>query len=334
MIAGYRLTRRWTIHQEAGHIGRMHWLRRRSIFLAGALAAVLASGERVKAACVIAHQADVPVQIVAGVPVVGVEVNGVTLPFVLDTGAQRSLVTVAAVGRAALRLDDWASTTIKGISGYERHRNADPASLMLGGIALRRRTVAGDSTLTVGPLPQSALANHDIAGLLGVDFLGGFDLDLDIPHGLLSLYRVSGCAGRFLPWPSGYEAIAASAPIRDVLTIPVGLDGVPLRAEIDSGSAIWLLTASGISRMGLSAEVLAHDPGGSVSGVGRFAVAMHRHRFGTLRIGAERIATPVVWAAPVHVLPVVDLLLGGDWLRQRRVWFSYATSQIFVAMGG
>jgi hypothetical protein len=61
---------------------------------------------------------------------------------------------------------------------------------------------------------------------------------------------------------------------------------------------------------------------------------MHRHRFGTLRIGAERIATPVVWAAPVHVLPVVDLLLGGEWLRQRRVWFSYATSQIFVPMGG
>jgi Aspartyl protease len=320
--------------QNAGHIGRMQRHRRRSIFLAGAFAAVLASGVRAKAACEIAHQADVPVQVAAGVPVVGVQVNGVTLPFVLDTGAQRSLITDATVQRAAVRLDVWADTTVKGISGYERHRNADPASLTLGGITLRRRTVAADSTLTVGPLPQSVFANHDIAGLLGADFLGGFDLDLDMPHGKLSVYRVSGCTGRFLPWPGGYEAVAATAPIRDVLTIPIELDGVPLRAEIDSGSSIGLLTATGISRMGLSAAVLDQDPGGSVSGVGRFAVATHRHHFDTLQIGAERISAPVIWAAPVHVLPIVDMLLGSDWLRQRRVWFSYATSQIFVATGG
>lgn len=193
------------------------------------------------------------------------------------------------------------------------------------------------STLTVGPLPQSAFASHDIAGLLGADFLGGFDLDLDMPRGRLSVYRVTGCAapslGRLLPWPTSHTTLAASAPIRDVLTFPVELDGVPLRAEIDTGSAIGLLTASGIDRMGLSAAALAHDPGGSVRGVGRFAVVMHRHRFGTLEIGGERIAAPAVWAAAVHVLPIVDLLVGGDWLRGRRVWFSYATSQIFVATG-
>ena len=312
----------------------MQRLRLRSILPALALAVGLASGVSAKAACTIARLADVPVQVAAGVPVVGVQVNGVTLNFVLDTGAQRSLVTDATVARAAMRLDEWADTTVKGISGYERHRNADPASLLLGGIALRRRTLVGDSTLTVGPLPQTSFAGHDIAGLLGADFLGGFDLDLDEPHGTLSLYRVTRCAGRFLPWQSGYDTIAASAPIRDVLTIPVQLDGVPLRAEIDSGASIGLLTATGIVRMGLNEAVLANDPSGSVSGVGRFAVATHRHRFNMLRVGAERIAAPMIWAAPVHVLPVVDILLGGEWLRQRRVWFSYATSQIFVATGG
>ena len=42
----------------------------------------------------------------------------------------------------------------------------------------------------------------------------------------------------------------------------------------------------------------------------------------------------MIWTAPVHVLPIVDLLIGGDWLRGRRVWFSYATSRIFVVTGG
>jgi hypothetical protein len=312
----------------------MQTLYRRCTRLAGLLLGAFLAAGPARAACVVAHQADVPVEVVGGVPVVGVQVNGVTLPFVLDTGAQRSLVTDATVQLAGLRLDEWASTTVKGISGYERHRNADPSSLMLGGIVLRRRTLARDSTLTVGPLPQSALADHGIAGLLGADFLGGFDLDLDIPQGRLTLYRVIGCAGRFLPWPAGYAAITASQPIRDLLILPVELNGVPLRAEIDSGAAVWLLTASGIDRMGLSPDVLAEDAEGTVSGVGRFTVAMHRHRFGTLKVGTERIAAPAIWAAPVHILPIVDMLLGGDWLRQRRVWFSYATSQIFVAKGG
>ncbi len=302
------------------------------------LIALLALGSGANAACAIAQQAEVPVRIVAGVPVVDVQVNAVALPFVVDTGAQRSLVTVATVQRAALRLDDWAETTVKGISGYERHRNADPASLALGGIALHRRTLARDSTLTVGPLPQGALAEHAIAGLLGADFLGGFDLDLDMTRERLALYRVTDCTarslGQSLPWRPGHAAIAASAPIRDVLTIPVELDGVTLRSEIDTGSSVTLLTASGTDRMGLSAEVLAHDPGGTANGVGRFAVTMHRHRFGVLQIGGGHIAAPVIWAAPVHVLPIVDLLLGGDWLRGRRVWFSYATLQIFVAAGG
>ena len=142
----------------------------RQVWLVGLLIAGMALVPAADAACVVAKQETVPVDIVSGVPVVSVQVNDVALPFVLDTGAQRSLVTDATVQRADLRLDEWASTTVKGVSGYERHRNADPASLRLGGITLRRRTLAANSTLTVGPLPQTTFAGQNIAGLLGVDF--------------------------------------------------------------------------------------------------------------------------------------------------------------------
>src|SRR5208283_1623354 len=134
-----------------------------------------------------------------------------------------------------------------------------------------------------------------------------------------------------LPWPPGYDMIVASQPIRDILIIPVELDGNTLRTEIDSGSAIWLLTASGIARLGLTPELLARDPAGAMNGVGRFTVGTRRHRFDTLRVGAERIAGPTIWAAPVHILPIVDMLLGETWLHDRRVWLSYATSRVFVA---
>lgn len=283
------------------------------------------------AACTVAREAEVPLQILSGVPVVAVQVNDTTLPFVPDTGAERSLVTEETVERAGLRLDQWASTMVQGISGYVRHRNADPTALSLGGIPLRRRSLAADQTLTVGPLPQAGFTAQGIAGLLGSDFLSAFDLDLDIPRRRLALYRVESCTGRFLPWVGEYDTIPASQLIRGVLTIPVMLDGIPLRAEIDSGASIWMLTATGMFRMGLTPEALAQDPGGEVNGVGRFAVAMRLHRFKVLAIGKQHITEPEIWAAPVHGLPIVDLLLGRDWLRRHRVWLSYATSRVFVA---
>jgi hypothetical protein len=39
----------------------------------------------------------------------------------------------------------------------------------------------------------------------------------------------------------------------------------------------------------------------------------------------------VIWVAPIRLTPIVDMLLGADWLAARRVWISYATRQLFVA---
>jgi hypothetical protein len=58
---------------------------------------------------------------------------------------------------------------------------------------------------------------------------------------------------------------------------------------------------------------------------------MHLHRFGELHVGMDTTRDPMLWVAPVHVVPIVDMLLGADWLRSRRVWISFATKQIFVA---
>jgi hypothetical protein len=59
---------------------------------------------------------------------------------------------------------------------------------------------------------------------------------------------------------------------------------------------------------------------------------MRLHRFAELRIGPDVSRDPRLWVASAHVVPIVDMLLGVDWLRSRRVWLSYATRQFFVAV--
>ena len=113
--------------------------------------------------------------------------------------------------------------------------------------------------------------------------------------------------------------------------MPVTLDGKPLRALLDTGSGASLLAAPGMYRLGLDQAGLSGDPAGQISGLGPRMVVVHRHRFASLRVGDLLIEPPMLWVEPIRLTPIVDMLLGADWLAARRVWISFATQQVFVA---
>jgi hypothetical protein len=284
-----------------------------------------------RAACVVDNKATVALDVTGGTLTVPVEVNGVVATLILDTGAQRSLVTEAAVHRLGLARDQWVGTTMSGVGGIESRPNADPRSLTLGGVPLVRRTLSRDTSLTVGIIPRTHVGNRVIDGVLGRDFLSLFDLDLDVPGRRLTLYQEHDCAGRFLPWQSPYEAVPVTLPAENALIVPVTLDRTPLRALLDTGATSSLVAAPGIFRLGIQPASFASDPADQVSGLGPHMVTMHRHTFRGLRVGGETTASPVIWIAPVHLTPIVDMLLGADWLATRRIWISFATRQLFVA---
>ena len=288
-----------------------------------------------RAACAIQQRAAVPMLLAGTTPLVAVAVNGTEGWFVVDTGASRTAVTPEAVTRFGLVLDEWTATTTMGAGGIERRRNALPRSVTLGGMALWRRSVARDNTLRVVTLPRAEAGGRTIAGLLGRDFLSGFDLDLDFPRGTLTLLAVSGCAGhvppgRFPPWPEPYTAIPVESPVDNALVVPVDVEGTRLRALLDTGASRTLIAAPGMARLGLGLDRLKDDPREVVSGAGPHAVTMWRHRFGPIRVGPDIWDAPAFLVAPIPLRPIADLLLGADWMMGRRVWISHATRQVFI----
>jgi predicted aspartyl protease len=282
------------------------------------------------AACVVQQRTSVKLQIVGTVVLVPVEVNGISGSFILDTGAAQTVVTPAAVNYFGLALDEWTGSTMRGVGGVERRRNADPRSVELGGVPLHRRSLARDATLRVATLPRSMVGERQINGLLGRDFLSLFDLDLNFPQQALTLYDVRGCTGRFLPWTEPYLSVAVENPTESALVVPLVLDGVPLRALLDSGASRSLIAAPGMAHLGLSFAQLQGDPSQVVSGLGPHTVTMWQHKFHDLQIGSENVANPVFLVAPIQLQPISDMLLGADWLLGRRVWISYATHQLFA----
>jgi hypothetical protein len=107
----------------------------------------------VHAACRVEQRSMVPVDEVNGHLLVTVQVNEVPATFILDTGAERTLMDEKAVRRLGLERDGWVASAVRGIGGIEERPNALPRSLRLGSAMLRRRTLTEDTSVTVGPLP-------------------------------------------------------------------------------------------------------------------------------------------------------------------------------------
>ncbi len=281
------------------------------------------------AACRVETLARVPVTVAGRSPLVTVQVDDQPARFILDTGAERSVVSEAAVRRLGLPRDQWVGTTMSGIGGVDRRPNALPRSLSLAGVKLVRNTLNHDTSLVVTPGLRGV--SPDAAdGLLGRDYLFAFDLDLNMPDRVLGLEAVHGCSGSFLPWNSPYAAVPVTEVVGAAVVMPVSLDGRPLRALLDSGASSSLLAAPGMFKLGLDVAHVADDPSDVVSGLGPRSVVMRRHRFASLAVADQVADRPEVWVAPVHLSPIVDMLLGMDWLLDHRVWISNATRQVFV----
>lgn len=295
------------------------------------LCLTLAAGlTRPAAACEAKPQATVPLIVVGARLLVAVAVNDRPATFQLDTGATRSLVTPDATRRLGLVRDRWVGATVRGIGGIERQSVADPSSLAVGGIPLRHRNAIGDRTLTVAPLGLASAGGRTVDGLLGRDFLSSFDVVLDVSARRMTLWAVSGCAGRFLPWHVAYDAITALPAYGDALVLPVQANGTTLRALPDTGASRTLIAAPGLARLGLGVGT----PAGQASGVGRRTRAVWTLRLSSLRVGNETMRDKEVLGGEFRVFPIVDMVLGADWFATRRVWLSYATGQVFVAKPG
>jgi len=255
--------------------------------------------------------AAIPLDLANGRCVVSVLLNGRPARMVLDTGAERTVVTPSTVQRLGLRKDIWVDSTMRGAGGMlETHANADVDWATIGGTALFQRPSTPGLSLSV--------ANFDLGdadGLLGADVLRHYALDLDFPRAQLTLRPANQTVPRT-------GAVQLSPLHGDLLLAPVQLDGHSLLALVDTGASVSLINARGLYRLGLTPQQLEQDqPLSTTSLGGKFLGRMHR--FAELRLGALTIIKPWMLAARIPEL-AFDLTLGLDVLGRQRVFLSYA----------
>jgi len=254
-------------------------------------------------------------------------IDGQPVRLLVDTGAERTVLTGAAVARLRLSHDTQHLTHSFGIGGSSSSWDAIIPGIVLGQTRFPVEHVA------VGDFTIDHVSGPPADGLLGADILLAFDMDIDAAAQRLTLYRIRRCADAAPPWREPAVRINGLETRHDRLLVPITLDGVAGMAILDTGAQSTTIGMAMASRLGLSAASLATDQTIMAHGAAPRPLAVHLHQFRELLVGDARIEAPTLAVVP-NDPAVGDALLGGDFLRDRRVWLSFATRRLFVSSGG
>nr|WP_294507619.1 retroviral-like aspartic protease family protein [uncultured Rhodopila sp.] len=277
--------------------------------------------------CSLSLIAQIPLKVQDHLLVVPAGINGKWVHLVIDSGAERTTLSDAAAERLGLPHDPRYRTHSLGIGGHTVTMDADLDRLVLGGVHFPVERVA------VGTFTLKSEHGLNADGLLGADILLAFDLDIDVPHGTLTLYRARLCPQAAPPWKEPAVEIPGIGTRKDRLLLPIELDNVPGMAILDTGAGRNVIGADMARRMGLNEQTLATDPRIRQRGVGPNEATAYVHRFRQLRIGPTLQIAPLI-AIQLSEAGIGDALIGEQFLQGRRVWISFRNRQVFVSAPG
>jgi predicted aspartyl protease len=275
------------------------------------------------AVCTIDKVADLPTRLVRGAVLVPAAIDQTAVQMQVDTGASRSSVTPGIATELGLPPDGRRRSNVHGIGG-----TVVSTDTLVQNFEVGHQLWSGQSFVT-SPLARTFQEDPPVAGLLGANYLSDFDVELDVPEGRMTLWQVHDCVGDFAfrDVPHWRMPLRRYEPARMVATVTI--DGQPVSALIDWGASSTVLNGAVAARLGVTPEMLQVDPAGHSNGADRNEIEYHVHRFSEIRIGNGVFHQVRIEVAPIQTRDV-DMLLGLDYAKTRRVWLSYATGQLFV----
>ncbi|KAJ1462005.1 hypothetical protein M885DRAFT_602606 [Pelagophyceae sp. CCMP2097] len=164
-----------------------------------------------------------------------------TQEFVLDSGMTLELVTPAL--KAKLKLKPLRSAEAVTAGGTRVYDFTEITGASVGGIALPTL----HASVTHFPMEHIEVG-HDVVGMLGLEFMDHFDVDLDFPNGRLRLWQPGDGAANAIK--DGLNAIPTAVLGGTLLAVRVAARGSPqpFIGIIDTGASFSTLSM-GVARL-------------------------------------------------------------------------------------
>jgi hypothetical protein len=257
----------------------------------------------------------------------------------VDTGASRTMFDLNTVKKAGLSIED-APYRGMGVGGEMRLQQATFDDLEIGGMKVQTKR-----------LLVNANGFRGFAGVLGFDFFGKVDLELNFKAGEMKLFQSKGCEGAVLAYWAPEKADSVEMlPSNETVQIPVSLNGARFRAALDTGAYTTAVGRKVADYFGFSTS-----GDGKGHGADNRALEMALHKFETFEIGSETIKNPTLRLISGMAsgfaqtgtrmedrTSAPDVLLGFDFMRshriliansQQRVYFTYEGGTVFPVPG-
>lgn len=310
----------------------------RRYILGGVATVVAITGGPARAeGCKLGVIADLPVKMEGPRATVPVQVNGKDVSFWLDSGAFFSLMSEAKAKELNLPLQSLPSGFyITGIGGKASARLATIKSFRIVGQELKNL--------------QFLVGGSDSgSALIGLNILALADTEFDLAHGSVKLIKPMGCQKSALAyWSAGAQfftvpLLSSPNPTDRHFIIPVSINGVELRAGLDSGASTSVISrrAAERARIDLSGpNVLTME---DMGGIGQKLKDGWAAPVDNVTIGDEQILRTrlrIIDGAIMSGSDGPDMLLGADFMlshhiyvarSQQRVYFTYSGGKPFVA---
>lgn len=254
--------------------------------------------------------------------IVPASINGQAASMLLDTGDEGLTVTPRARLALGLSEDQRHRTTVHGIGGDLVSFNAELEHLELGGYEMLQ------TSASVAEMPILPPVKPPLAGVIGADVMSSYDMEFDFHGRRVGLWQRTGCASASPVGQGPYATLRLLRTSGSLVTLDVSVNGLILRALLDTGAASTTLNVGAASRLALPAAS-AGDKTYYSRGADGSDVVTHRALVAALAAGGLVNNAMPVLVGPVHV-PFADMMLGVDFLQGRRLWISYENRVAFI----
>jgi tetratricopeptide (TPR) repeat protein len=279
--------------------------------------------------CKLNRLATLPVTMDGLRPTVSAEINGSPALFTLDSGAFWSMISPASAQQYRLRLDysKVPGLYVQGVGG----------SVNAAVTSVKTFTVFNVPLHNVDFIVGGSEPGKGTVGLLGQNILRIDDVEYDLAHGALTLFKPENCKHVDLVyWGKPGEFynsidIEETTPREPHTTGKVLLNGAKVRVQFDTGASTSIVGL----RAAASAGVKPGDPGvksaGYTTGIGRKTVPTWIANFPVLDIGGEEIRNARLRFGD---LGAIDMLLGADFFLSHRVYVANSQHKLFFTYNG
>jgi len=275
--------------------------------------------------------------------VVKAAINGQEKNFLVTTGRGLSSVTASAAQELGVTPKDLASSRqVYDFRGNRFRRFVTVSSVNIAG--------STGSNFDFLVEPDASAIDPRIAGQLGKNVLGNFDIDFDFAAKKVNLMSQEHCAGHVVYWSSTYAEVPFTLDKNGNILVPMTLDGKEIEAMIDTAAPNTLLDRAVARKLyGLD----ENSPGvEKIPDAAPDSPVQYRHRFKSFSAGAITVENPMIDlfsnamkrsflkenATKVGMDPVygagdlktADLILGLNVLRKLHLYIAYGEQKLYV----